>query len=185
MQVLQQMLDLTDAETVETLAYDVRWYYALNLPGETDAEKYVSEHTVRSYWGLLIELELDGILLECLTAVLAKVFKVPVSKQCLDSTQIVLNMRRLSRIGLFHTVITRFLMCLKRHHAGRYESFPGELVERYLNKKGKGCFGQRKPSRTQETLQQTAEDLLLLVEMFRVDVAIMRMASYRMRQRCC
>jgi hypothetical protein len=183
MLVLQQMRDLTDVEVVTALAYNLQWQYALNLAGETDAEKYVSERTVRSYRGLLIELELDGILFESLTAVLAKVFKVPKSKQRLDSTHILSNMRRLSRIGLFQAVITRFLKCLKRQHAERYDSIPRELVERYLTKKGKGCFGQPKPSRTQETLQRTAEDVLLLVEMFRNDEAVTRMASYRMLQR--
>jgi len=181
--VLQQMLDQTDAETVETLAYDVRWHYALNLPGETDAEKYVSERTVRNYRRMLIELELDGVLFEGLTAKLAKVFKVPVSKQRLDSTHIVSNMRRLSRIGLFVAVITRFLKNLKRQHVECYGVIPAEVLERYLTKKGKGCFGQPKPSRTQETLQGTAEDLLLLVEMFKNDEAVTRMASYRMMQR--
>jgi hypothetical protein len=181
--VLQQMQDLTDEEVVKALAYDLQWQYALNLGGETDAEKYVSERTVRSYRGMLIELGLDGVLFEGLTAKLAKVFKVPMSKQRLDSTHIVSNMRRLSRIGLFQAVITRFLKCLKRQHIERYDSISRELVERYLTKKGKGCFGQPKPSRTQETLQQTAEDLLLLVELFKDDEAVTRMASYRMLQR--
>lgn len=181
--VLQQMVDLTDAETVETLAYDVRWHYALNLPSEEDAEKYVSERTVRSYRRMLIELGLDGVLFEGLTAKLAKVFKVSMSKQRLDSTHIVSNMRRLSRIGLFQAVIARFLKSLKRQQAERYASIPREVVERYLNKKGKGCFGQPKPSRTQETLQSTAEDLLLLVEMFRDDETVTRMTSYRMLRR--
>ncbi len=181
--VLQQMLDLTDAETVEALAYDLQWHYALNLGGETDAEKYVSERTVRNYRRMLIELELDGVLFEGLTAKLAKVFKVSMSKQRLDSTHIVSNMRRLSRIGLFVAVITRFLKNLKRQHPGCYDSIPREVVERYLSKKGKGCFGHPKPSHTQETLQKTAEDLLRLVEMFKEDEAVTRMTSYRMLRR--
>ncbi len=181
--VLQQMQDLTDVEVVTALAYDLQWHYALNLGGETDADKYVSERTVRSYRGMLIELGLDGVLFEGLTEKLVKVFKVPVSKQRMDSTHIVSNMRRLSRIGLFVALITRFLKCLKRQHTERYDSIRREVVERYLNKKGKGCFGQPKPSRTQETLQRTAEDLLLLVEMFRNDEAVTRMASYRMLRR--
>ena len=183
MLVLQQMQDLTDAEAVEELAYDERWHYALNLGSEEDGDKYVSERTVRNYRRALVELGLADEVFESLTERMAKVFKAPGGKQRLDSTHILSNMRRLSRIGLFGAVVTRFLRSLRRTRREAFDQVPEELAEGYLSKKGKGCFGQPKPSQAEETLQRVAEDLLLLVEMFKADEAVSRMASYRMLAR--
>ncbi|MBI9077922.1 MAG: transposase, partial [Desulfatibacillum sp.] len=45
--ILQQIHDLTDLETVQALAFDVQWRYALDLPGESDTEKYLCERSLR------------------------------------------------------------------------------------------------------------------------------------------
>ena len=35
--LLQQLHDLTDAQTVETLAFNMAWHYALDVRGEADS----------------------------------------------------------------------------------------------------------------------------------------------------
>ena len=39
--VLQQMLDLSDVEVTQALAFDERWHYALDITGDGDADKTV------------------------------------------------------------------------------------------------------------------------------------------------
>ena len=39
--VLQQDHDLTDEETVDQLAFNIQWHYALNITEESDSAKYM------------------------------------------------------------------------------------------------------------------------------------------------
>ena len=41
--ILQQTHDLTDEETVNQLAFNIQWHYALNITEESDSAKYISE----------------------------------------------------------------------------------------------------------------------------------------------
>ncbi len=44
--VLQQTLDLTDDETVNQLAFNIQWHYALNITEKSDAAKYMCPKTL-------------------------------------------------------------------------------------------------------------------------------------------
>jgi hypothetical protein len=46
--VLQQMHDLTDLETINQLAFNQQWHYALDIPSESDAAKYMCPKTLWS-----------------------------------------------------------------------------------------------------------------------------------------
>src|ERR1700744_457534 len=50
--ILQQLHDTTDAATVEAVAFNLAWHYALDIRAESDA--YLCERTLRSYRRLLI-----------------------------------------------------------------------------------------------------------------------------------
>ena len=56
--LLQQLHDLSDAETVEALAFNMAWHYALDVRSEADS--YFCEKTLRNYRRLFIEQGLDG-----------------------------------------------------------------------------------------------------------------------------
>ena len=43
--LLQQVMDLSDQETVEQLAFNIQWHFALNLPEESDSAKYLCPKT--------------------------------------------------------------------------------------------------------------------------------------------
>ena len=45
--LLQQLHDLTDAQTVEAMAFNLAWQYALDVQSEADC--YFSERTLRTY----------------------------------------------------------------------------------------------------------------------------------------
>ena len=50
--LLQQLHDLSDAETVEALAFNMAWHYALDVRSEADS--YFCEKTLRNYRRLFI-----------------------------------------------------------------------------------------------------------------------------------
>ena len=178
--VLQQMLDLSDAQVTQGLAFDGRWHYALDIVGEGDADKYVCERTVRQYRRIAIEQEVDTVLFESLTDALLKAFGVNVGKQRLDSTHIVSNMRELRRTELFGEVIEKFLRKLEREQGEPLEQVPCALRKRYLKESEGGCFSQVKPSEAKRTLQPLAEDLLWMAERFKGDEVVSALRSYQL-----
>ena len=181
--VLQQMLDLTDREVVAALAFDARWHYALDIRWESDADKYVCERTVRGYRKRMVELGLDRVIFERLTDRLLAVFEVETGKQRLDSTLIRSNMRHLHRGEIFVGVMRRFLKALRRSQKEEFEKVGKELVERYVKEEAGGCFSCVKPSEVQRTVERMGEDLLWLVERFRGNGVVEKMASYGMLKR--
>ena len=82
--LLQQLHDLSDAETVEALAFNMAWHYALDVRSEADS--YFCEKTLRNYRRLFIEQGLDELLFRCLTDRLVQGFSVDTSHQRMDST---------------------------------------------------------------------------------------------------
>jgi len=158
--------DVTDEETVEPLAFNLQWHYALDLPGESDEGKYVCLRTLWTMRQLLAEKKLDQLLFDSVTKKLASVFSVDTSKQRLDSVHITSNMRRLGRIGIFVRVITGFLTNLKRREPELFATLDPSFGERYLSPKGQTVFSMVKPSESDRTLSQMTEDLFVLVRRF-------------------
>src|SRR4030066_2528243 len=99
--ILQQMHDLTDEETVAEFCFDIKWHYALDIPGESDESKYLSLKTLWTLRHLVITKGLDVELFNRTTELLAKAFRVDPSRQRIDSVHIRSNMKRLGRIGIF------------------------------------------------------------------------------------
>jgi len=83
--VLQQMHDLTDADTVQQLAFHEQWHYALNIAEEGDAAKYMCPKTLWNIRKKVTDQELDTVLFDQVTEKLARVFQVDPAKQRLDS----------------------------------------------------------------------------------------------------
>src|SRR4030065_262766 len=98
--VLQQMHDLTDLETVNQLAFNAQWHYALDIPSESDAAKYMCPKTLWSMRKKVTDQELDTVLFQQVTHKLAQVFAVDTTKQRLDSVHLRSHMRKLGRLGI-------------------------------------------------------------------------------------
>jgi hypothetical protein len=178
--VLQQAHDLSDEETVHQLAFNTEWHFALDIPDESDAAKYISPKTLWNLRRIVTDNELDGVLFEKITGKLVEVFKVDISKQRLDSVHIKSNMRRLGRIGIFTQTIRKFLVNLKRQHVGLFDELGPELVEKYLPKKGLGCFSFVKPSESAKKLVEVAADLFELIRRFADNNDVTGMSSYKL-----
>jgi hypothetical protein len=176
--IFQQMHDLTDEETIDEFCFNIKWHYALDIPGESDESKYLSLKTLWALRHLVMAKGLDVELFNRTTELLAKAFRVDTSKQRIDSVHIRSNMRRLGRIGIFSRSIHVFLVNLKRQRPEIFETIDKELVDRYLTEKALGCFSLVKPSESGKTLEMVARDLFSLVRRFRENREVNSLHSY-------
>lgn len=181
--ILQQMHDLTDEETVRQLAFNSEWHYALDIVGESDEAKYMSLKTLWNFRAIMVRQELDREIFDVIADKLAKVFRVNLEKQRLDSVHIRSNMKRLGRINIFARSMHCFLRNLKRHHGEEFGLIPAELAERYLSEKALGCFSMVKPTESEKTLKRVSRDLYELTELFSGNDKIKGMTSYKVMAR--
>ena len=177
-QIMQHMNDLTDEETVDQLAFNTKWHFALDVSDESDEAKYMSLKTLWSMRKLIVENGIDTLMFNQATDTLARVFSVDTSKQRLDSVHIRSNMKRLGRIGIFVRTIHRFMVNLKRQHGDIFVSLPQELVDKYLTKKSLSCFSMVKPSEAERTLATVSTDLFDLTRRFHDHPEVMSMSSF-------
>jgi hypothetical protein len=181
---LQQMLDLSDKELQEAIAFNTLFHYALDITDHSDESGYVCEKTLWTYRQIIIDEGLDIIMFEHLTDELANAFDVDTSTQRIDSTHIQSNMRKLGRVRIFAETIRKFLRNLKRQYIDLFDSQIEERFrEQYLDEKKFGCFSQVKPSEAAATLQELSKDLLYLVEQFKDNDAVCRLNSYQLLER--
>jgi Transposase DDE domain/Transposase domain (DUF772) len=178
--ILQQMHDLTDEQAVEQFCFNVQWHYALDITDYSDASSYVSLRTLWTMRNHLTEKGLHKVLFNGVAQKLAKVFKVELSKQRLDSVHIQSNMRRLGRIGLFVKTIKKFLVNLKRHHPSLLDALDKDLRTRYLDKRQEAIFALVKPTQSHATLDQLAKDIFFLVERFSSVECVNEMSSFKL-----
>jgi hypothetical protein len=181
--VLQQMQDMTDEETSTQVAFNLQWQYALDITAESDEATYLCPRTLWHLRQLVTEKALDAVLFEKITAKLARIFKVDISQQRLDSVHIRSNMRHLGRIGIVVKAIHKFLVNLKRQHPELLGTLPTGLVERYLPEKALGCFSMVKPSESEKTLTSVCQDLLQLVQSLSGHDEVLSMSSYQLLHR--
>lgn len=177
--LIQQMHDLTDEETINQLCFNTQWHYALNITEESDSAKYMCPRTLWEMRDLVVRTGFDKCLFERVTTGLAKAFKVDTTTQRLDSVHVKSNMRKIGRIGILVSVILKFLVNLKRHHSELYQSITDDLKMRYQTDKKNNCFGLIKPSDTTRKLQEAADDLFHLVDLFKANANICSMTTYK------
>ena len=181
--VLQQAHDLTDEETVNQVAFNTQWHYALNITEESDSAKYMCHKTLWNMRSIVVDNALDAVLFDHITDKLAKVFKVTTDNQRIDSVHITSNMRRLGRIGIFTSSINKFLANLKRGHQEQFDTVDTGIIDRYLSEKSLQCFSMVKPSESAKTLDSVSADLFHLVEQFKDHPDIKAMHSYKLLER--
>ncbi len=181
--VIQQTQDVTDEETVNQLAFNTQWHYALNITDESDSAKYISTKTLWSMRDIVYQNDLDEILFEKIRDKLAKVFKVDTDNQRIDSVHIKSNMKRLGRISIFVTSISKFLVNLKRNHKELFAGVSADIIEKYLSEKALQCFAMVKPSESAKTLTSVSADLFDLVQQFKNHPEVKNMHSYKLLER--
>ena len=158
--ILQQLHDLTDAATVEALAFNISWHYALDVRAQNDA--YFCQKTLRNYRRLVIDRGLDELLFEQLTDELIRAFSVATNKQRLDSTAIHSAMRNLTRLGIVVETISKFVRELSHTYPQLHQRVDASIIQRYVEREGDGCFADTSPSQSKRRLPEAGVDLLNL-----------------------
>lgn len=122
------------------------------------------------------------MLFRSLTDRLIKPVGTETGKQRLDSTAIRSAMRGLTRLGIMVESIGKFLRELRRRHSALHDQVDSELIRKYVDREGSGCFASTKPSESKRRLPEAAADLLVLVTQFRLSAAA-ELESYRILAR--
>ena len=178
--LLQQAQDLTDEQTIEQLAFNEQWHYALNITDEADETKYICPKTLFNMQKIFINNNISEKVFDKIADALARAFDVDTSKQRLDSVHLKSNMAKLGRIGIMVRVINKFLTNLKRQHRDLFDQLPDELAEKYLTRKSLSCFSMVKPSDSARTLNGCAQDLFAVAMHFTGAGAVANMTSFWM-----
>ena len=159
--VFREMYDWTDEEMLENVRFDKRFEYAFDLPYE---ELTVCQKTLHNFRALLQTHEIASTIFDKATGYIAKAFNIDTSQQRLDSTHIVSNMARLSRLALFVRVTENFLYKLKKIDPEGYDSLPSRFRERYA--KRRGYFADARSKKTKHRLGEVAKDMYDLLDRF-------------------
>ena len=163
--LLQQLHDLSDAATVEALAFNMTWHHALDVRSEADC--YFCEKTLRNYRLLFIAEGLDEVLFRRVTDRLVRAFSVDTSRQRMGQTALRSAMRSLTRLGIVVESISKFARELARFHPALQVLIDGDIIRRYVDREGAGCFSNTAPSASRRRLDEAGRDLLQLVMQFR------------------
>ncbi|MBI5634903.1 MAG: transposase [Nitrospirae bacterium] len=176
--VLQQQFNLTDEETVQRVAFDIQWHYALNIAGDSDDCTYISLKTLWTMRDIMTEHNLYTPVFEGVTDKISRILLVEKGLQRQDSMHIFSNMRHLGRIRLFAATIRKFLVNLKRKLPELFAAISKELTSRYLSKSVESTFAGVKPAESAKTLQSLGTDLFALITRFRDNAQVTGMSSY-------
>ena len=175
--LIAEFKDWTIDEAAEAWSLDAGIQFALHLPRD---RQYLCPRTLDSYRRLLRE---DGAVQEIFTTVTAKLveeLELDIRRQRLDSTHVLSQMAKLTRLQLLAVAVRRFLHAVQRHDAPAYAAVPAELRARYEPAETRLFgLGTKHPQPREEALQQVAEDLAWLVTHFAGQETHARSASYQ------
>src|SRR5438552_3530074 len=111
--LFKEMFDLTDNEALEQLEWNAAWHYALDIEPE---QAHACQKTLHNFRAKVLGDDEGASLFEETTARIIAAAQLRTSRQRLDSTHIVSNIRLLTRLGLFVQTITGFLEALRKAH---------------------------------------------------------------------
>ncbi len=176
--IFKEFYDWTDAELLENVKFDKRFEYAFDLPYN---ELVLSQKTLHNFRTLLNTENMAKTIFDRATKHIADIFNIDTSEQRLDSTHIVSNMARLSRLGLFVRVIENLLHKLERIDSDAYKALPSRFAERYGRRRG--YFADARSKKTKARLGEAANDMYYLLDRFRDHDVLADMKVYKHLQR--
>lgn len=159
--IFKEMYDWSDEELLANIRFDKRFEYAFELPYH---ELTVCQKTLHNFRMLIQSHEMGHTIFDRGTKHIARIFNIDTSKQRLDSTHIISNMARLSRLALFVRVIENFLFKLKKLDTQAYDSLPKRFLQRYG--KRRGYFADARSQKSKHRLGEAANDMYYLIDRF-------------------
>jgi len=170
------MFDLTDEEVLFNLEYNLAYQVALGLDLD---EASCCQKTLHNSRLKLIQSQADVLVFRSLTDRIVAGLGVNAGKQRLDSTHILSNIARLTRLSLFCETIRTFLCSLQKSWSSKFDTIPASLRRRYLRDDGRETrFGDVASREAPRRLAVCARDVWRLVDRFRGDSKVRRMQVY-------
>lgn len=176
--ILKEMNDLTDAEIIDALEFNLQFHYALGVePGTAHVcQKTLHNHRVR-----LLESDRAQKVFEAVTRGLAEVDGLSLGRQRLDSTHVISNIAVLTRLGLFVETVTHFMRALQRELPDRMARLERSYVARYLEREG--YFADAKRNQARRRIRAVASDIYRLVVAFEGDAEVVALPAFALLQR--
>jgi hypothetical protein len=176
--VLKEMFDLTDEEALGSVDYDLRWQVALNL---TPEDAHCCQKTLHNFRAKLLGNDKAKQLFAGMTDQMLQGLGLSVARQRLDSTHILSNIARLSRLGLFCETIRLFLRELRKSAPRKFQQVPEALWRRYLKADGADSpYHDAKSLETPRRLRVCARDVYRLANCFEEDKEVLKWESYEL-----
>jgi hypothetical protein len=176
--IFKDLFDLTDSEALSALEWDISWHYALDVEPE---EAHTCQKTLHNFRVKVLGDDAGASLFEDTTAKIIAAAQLRTSRQRMDSTHIVSNIRLLTRLGLFVATITGFLAVLRKTHPRLSSQVPVAIRERYLDREG--YFADVKNAEAPRRLDESALDTHALVVQWRDHAAVSSMPEYELLAR--
>lgn len=174
--VLKEMFDQTDEEALYHVDFDLGWQVALKL---TPEDAHCCQKTLHNFRAKLLGNEKAKQLFAGMTDKMLRGLGLSVARQRLDSTHIVSNIARLTRLGLFCETIRLFLRELQESAPEKFERVSASLRGRYLKEDGGDSpYHDAKSTETQRRLKVCARDAYRLVERFNRDQEVLKLHAY-------
>jgi len=79
--------------------------------------------------------------------------------------------RSLTRLGIVVETISKFARELERFDSALYARIDADIIRRYVDRTGAGCFSNTAPSASKRRLDDAGRDLMNVVEQFRTTAA--------------
>jgi hypothetical protein len=175
--LLKEMNDLTDPETLGALEFDARWWYAFDLEA---SQTHLSQKTLHNFRVGLIEKDKSRRVFRVVTDELIQVLDLDTSKQRLDSTHIVSDVARLSRLGVFCETLRLFVHDVKKGYPKIYETLSGGILRRHGEE---STYADARKEERPRRIAVVARDTYRLVERFKGHPEIRTWESYRLLER--
>jgi len=173
--ILKHWNDLTDAEVIEQVEFNLQWQYALDI---TPEEAHLVQRTMHDFRKRLITNDRGRRIFEDITRKLATADGISLGRQRLDSTHVISNIAVLTRLTLFVETITKFLHALRKEHSERLDDVSATIRRRYLEREG--YFNDAKREQAKRRLPVVARDLHALVVLFGDDKAVSALPSFEL-----
>ena len=176
--VLKEMFDLTDDDTLYRVDFDLGWQVALNL---TPEDAHCCQKTLHNFRAKLLGNDKAKQLFAGMTDKMLQRLGLSTARQRLDSTHIISNIARLSRLGLFCETLRLFLRELQKSAPRKFQKVPETLRSRYLKADGADSpYHDAKSLETPRRLRVCARDVYRLANCFEEDKDVLKWEAYEL-----
>jgi len=174
--VLKEMFDLTDEQALGEVDYDARWQVALGL---TPEDAHCCQKTLHNFRSKLLGNDTAKQLFAQMTDRMVQRLGLSTERQRLDSTHIVSNIARLTRLGLFCETLRLFLKELQKSAPKKFNDLSAALRRRYLKEDGADTrYHDAASTETPRRLRVCARDVFRVVNRFKQDQEVLAQHSF-------